>query len=168
MTGESRRRSYIAPMTSLTTSARDSRALRGAHATTAAGPVRVTAQGGDTHWSDSLDDEWVDPDGLDAAPPRPARPAWREWLFWSFLMCMALAALPLVGARWTTPQSALTGGDCGDVLLWALPAVVALPFLFLACVGELAFRPASRTPAAWGTFAAAIVIALAALPGLFA
>jgi hypothetical protein len=104
----------------------------------------------------------------EGTPASGAEPPPREWLFWSFLMGMAITALPLAGVRWTTPQAALTAGACGDVLLWALPVVMVLPFLFLGCVLELAFRPASRTPAAFGAFGAAIVIGLAAVRALVA
>jgi hypothetical protein len=175
-------------MTSLTPTPRGSRALRSAllslagrpaEAAEAHAPGRFDGPAGvastmwfgskgarRSAWVDSLDDQLEDPEWLPTVLPERCATTPRDWLFWSFLMCMALAALPLVGARWTAPQSALTGGDCSGALLWALPVVVALPFLFLACVAELAFRPASRTSAAYTTFAAAILIALAAVPGL--
>ena len=177
-------------MTSLTPTPRGSRALRSASLSLAGGsgrtaeahsPGRLDGSAGGAAtpwfasgiarrapWADSLDDELEDPDWLPVTLAPRRAPAPRDWIFWSFLMCMALAALPLVGARWTAPGSALTGGDCGGALLWALPVVIALPFLLLACVAELAFRPTSRTTAAFATFTAAILIALAALAGLLA
>jgi hypothetical protein len=107
---------------------------------------------------DSLDEvEW--PEAFEEADPPPAP---REWLFWSFFLCMAITALPLIGIRWTTPQAALTGSAIDDALLWALPAVLALPFLLLGCALELALHPASRQPGAIAGFAASLAIGLAA------
>ncbi|HEY2257906.1 MAG TPA: hypothetical protein VGI11_19895 [Variovorax sp.] len=106
---------------------------------------------------DTLDEaEW--PEAFDDEDPPPPR----EWLFWSFFLCMAITALPLIGVRWTRPPTALTGSAIEDALLWALPAVAALPFLFVGCVGELALHPASRQPGAIAGFTASLAIGLAA------
>jgi hypothetical protein len=117
---------------------------------------------------DELDeDDWPEtpdlPDRPDVAGDRSAP---RDWLFWSFFMCMAIAALPLVGIRWTSPD--LASMDCAfeDAVLLALPVVIPLPFLFAGCVGSLAFHQASRTPAAFGIFGVAMAIALAAAHAL--
>jgi hypothetical protein len=96
------------------------------------------------------------------------RQAPREGLFWSFFMYTAVAALPLVGMRWTTPEAALRSGALQDALLLALPVAVPLPFLFLGCLTTLALHPASRTPAALGTFGVAMLVGLAALHALVA
>jgi hypothetical protein len=107
---------------------------------------------------DSLDEvEWPEP--FEKADPPPAP---REWLFWGFFLCMAITALPLIGIRWTTPDGALTASAIGDALLWAFPAVLALPFLSLGCALELALHPTSRQPGAIAGFAASLALGLAA------
>ena len=98
----------------------------------------------------SLDEEdWQE------TTPMPERPgtvsaASRDWLFWSFFMCMAIAALPLVGIRWTAPDVASMDCAFEDAVLLALPVIVPLPFLFVGCTGSLIFHRDSRTPAAFG------------------
>ena len=119
------------------------------------------AEGPDWPASEMLQDpEW---DAVEAQRQQP--PMAREWLFWALLMAVAIVALPLVGSRWTAmPMAATSGSDAGDdVLLWALPVVLALPFLLLACIRELALRRAARTPEAIGSFVLALLLALAAL-----
>lgn len=120
---------------------------------------------------DELDDVDWEGDGGDgdaAAHGVRADPSSGDWLFWSFLMCMAIAALPLVGIRWTTPEGAQMAECLDDVVLWALPVFLALPWLFLGCVGTLVFRPAARTGAACWTFGAALAFGAAALCALVA
>ena len=116
----------------------------------------------------SLDEEdWQETTPM---PERPgtvsASPASRDWLFWSFFMCMAIAALPLVGIRWTAPDVASMDCAFEDAVLLALPVIVPLPFLFVGCAGSLIFHRDSRTPAAFGIFGAAMAIALAAAHAL--
>lgn len=96
-----------------------------------------------------------------ASAPRAVTEA-DEWRFWGLLMCMALVALPLIGARWASPQGALRGAACAQTLLWALPVVLALPPLFVGCVAELVKRPDARTASALGSFSAAMALAVAA------
>lgn len=100
--------------------------------------------------------------------PASEAPIPQDWLFWSFFMCTAIAALPLVGIRWTTPDVASMACAFEDAILLALPVVIPLPFLFMGCVGALTFHPASRTPAAFGIFGVAMAIALAAAHALLA
>ncbi|MGJ7510142.1 hypothetical protein [Variovorax sp. GT1P44] len=117
---------------------------------------------------DELDEEdWQEttpmPDRPDTAS---ASPAGRDWLFWSFFMCMAVAALPLVGIRWTAADAASMECAFEDAVLLALPVVIPLPFLFVGCLGSLVFHRPSRTPAAFGIFGMAMAIALAAAHAL--
>ena len=108
-------------------------------------------------------DEW---DEADLAPPLIAKaqqPAPGDWLFPSFFLCMAVAALPLLGLRWTAPEGLTTWRVLADSLVFALPLIIPLPFLFAGCVIALAVRPASRTPAALGFLVAALVIGFAGL-----
>jgi hypothetical protein len=100
--------------------------------------------------------------------PQPQQPAPEpcDWLFWSFFMCMAVAALPLVGIRWTTPEGAHQATAFEDALLLALPVVLPLPFLLIGCVATLAWRPSARTPGAWIGFGAALALGSAALHAL--
>jgi hypothetical protein len=112
-----------------------------------------------THPEDWDDTHWQEP----AAPRRMDDPASLEWLFWGFLLCMAVAALPLVGIRWTTPEGAQMGAVLDDVALLAIPVLVPLPFLFAGCVGVLASNAASRTPSALASFAMAVAIGLAGI-----
>ncbi|WP_162572268.1 hypothetical protein [Variovorax sp. PBL-H6] len=103
---------------------------------------------------------------LDAAPPltsKTQQPVPGDWLFPSFFLCMSVAALPLLGLRWTTPEGLATWGVFADALVFALPVLMPLPFLFAGCVFVLAMRPASRTPAALGFFLASLVMGCAAL-----
>ncbi|MDR6536619.1 hypothetical protein [Variovorax soli] len=92
-----------------------------------------------------------------------ASPAPGDWLFPSFFLCMAVAALPLVGARWTMGAGTLTWHAVEGVVLLALPVILPLPFLFAGCVVALALHPTSRTPAASGFFCVGLGIGLAAL-----
>ena len=98
-------------------------------------------------------------------PKKSEQPAPGDWLFPSFFLCMAVAALPLIGTRWTTAGMA-TWRAVEEVVLLALPVIIPLPFLFAACVVALAFHPASRTPAAFGFLCLAMAIGLAALHAL--
>ena len=111
-------------------------------------------------------------DGDDDAPPpwpdlppklRRSDPASLEWLFWGFFLCMAVAALPLVGIRWTTPEGAQLGEALDDVLWLALPVLLPLPCLFAGCVGALVLNTASRTAASLAGFGLGIAIGLAAV-----
>ncbi len=117
-------------------------------------------------------ERWADVDDADApwqavpAEPEPSSAAPREWVFWAFLMCMAIAALPLVGMRWTTPPPVAESAALEDALLLALPVVIPLPFLFLECLAELALRPAARTAIAYGTLGAGLAMGLAAMLAL--
>lgn len=107
-----------------------------------------------------------DLDEADLAPPLMAKaeqPAPGDWLFPSFFLCMAVAVLPLLGLRWTTPEGLATWRVFADALAFALPVMIPLPFLFAGCVFALAVRPASRTPAALGFLVAALVIGFAGL-----
>ena len=61
---------------------------------------------------------------------------------------MALAVLPLLGLRWTTPEGLTAWRVFVDALAFSLPVIIPLPFLFAGCVFTLAARPASRTPEA--------------------
>ena len=114
---------------------------------------------------DDLDAPWQAVPGEPAEPPG-ASAAPREWVFWAFLMCMAIAALPLVGMRWTTPPPLAESAALEDALLLALPVVIPLPFLFLECLAELALRPAARTAVACGTLGAGLALGLAAILAL--
>jgi len=116
----------------------------------------------------TLMEEWDEVNWQEAPGRTSTEPSQWEWLFWGFFLCMALAALPLVGIRWTTPEVALAGRAFKDAVLLALPVVVPLPFLFLGCVTALAHHAASRTPAAFAAFGAAMAIGLAALHALVA
>ena len=113
-------------------------------------------------------EELDEPDWPGPLHKEAADPPTREWLFWGFLICMAIAALPLVGIRWTTPEWARTAAAFEGAVLLALPVLAVLPFLFLGCVGALASHPASRTPAAFVALAAAVAIGLAAVHALMA
>ena len=95
------------------------------------------------------------------------RPTPGDWVFPSFFLCMAVVALPLVGTRWTTPESMATWSAFADALVFSLPILVPLPFLFLGCVGMLALQPASRTPTAIGFLGAAVLLGLAGIHALF-
>jgi len=103
-------------------------------------------------------------------PPRLRRadPASLEWLFWSFFLCMAVAALPLVGIRWTTPEGAQLGEALDDILWLALPVLLPLPCLFAGCVGALVLNAASRTAASLAGFGLGIAIGLAAVHAVLA
>lgn len=103
-------------------------------------------------------------------PPklRRADPASLDWVFWGFLLCMAIAALPLVGIRWTTPEGAQMGESIDDVLLLALPVLIPLPGLFAGCIGVLTLNTASRTAASLVSFGAGIAIGLAAMHAVLA
>ena len=101
-------------------------------------------------------------------PEKSAQPAPGDWLFPSFFLCMAVAALPLIGTRWTTAEGMAMWRAVEEVVLLSLPVIIPLPFLFVACVVALAFHPASRTPAAFGFLCVAIGIGLAALHALAA
>ncbi|MDM0109535.1 hypothetical protein QTH97_31735 [Variovorax sp. J22R24] len=107
--------------------------------------------------------EWEETKAKVSEAPIP-----QEWLFWSFFMCTAIAALPLVGIRWTTPDVASMACAFEDAILLALPVVIPLPFLFIGCAGALTFQPASRTPAAFGIFGVAMAMALAAAHAMLA
>ncbi|WP_345535237.1 hypothetical protein [Variovorax defluvii] len=89
-----------------------------------------------------------------------------EWLFGSFLLCMAIAALPLLGMRWTLPGAMRLGAALTDTVVLSLPVVVPLPFLFLGCAAALILEPRSRTPAAFAAFGAAMAIGLTAAHAL--
>ncbi|OUM03109.1 hypothetical protein [Variovorax sp. JS1663] len=93
-------------------------------------------------------------------------PAPLEWLFGGFLLCMAIAALPLLGIRWTMPEAMRLGAALADTVVFALPVVVPLPFLFFGCAAALILQPRSRTPAAFAAFATALTIGLAAVHAL--
>lgn len=97
---------------------------------------------------------------------RRERQAPGDWLFPSFFLCMAVAALPLIGIRWTTPEGMATWHAFSDALVLALPVIVPLPFLFLGCVRMLALQPASRTPAALGFLGVAMLVGLAGVHAL--
>jgi len=105
--------------------------------------------------------DWLEPPCKQAASPPP-----REWLFWGFLICMAITAFPLLGIRWTTPEWTRTYAAFEDAVLLGLPVLAALPFLFAGCLGALARHAAARTPTAFGAFAAAMVIGIAAVHAL--
>ncbi|MDM0073812.1 hypothetical protein QTH90_05435 [Variovorax sp. J2P1-59] len=125
--------------------------------------ARGTADGADA--LEELDEvEWQEA----AAATAHETPVPQDWLFWSFFMCTAIAALPLIGIRWTTPEVASTACAFEDAILLALPVVIPLPFLFMGCVGVLVFQPASRTPAVFGIFGVAMALALAAAHALLA
>jgi hypothetical protein len=115
-------------------------------------------------WANVVDDDT----SWQAVPAEPAAAsaAPREWVFWAFLMCMAIAALPLVGMRWTTPPPLAESAALEDALLLALPVMIPLPFLFLECLAELALRPAARTVAAFGAVGVGLAMGLAALLAL--
>lgn len=107
----------------------------------------------------------------EAARPVPltiksTRQAPGDWLFPSFFLCMAVAALPLIGARWTMPEGMATWNAFADALVFSLPVIVPLPFLFLGCVGMLVFKPASRTSTACGFLSASILLGLAGMYAL--
>lgn len=89
-----------------------------------------------------------------------------DWVFPSFFLCMAVVALPLIGTRWTTPESMASWHSFADSLVFALPLIVPLPFLFLGCLGVLAFQAASRTPAAFAFLGAAMLIGIAGVHAL--
>jgi hypothetical protein len=108
-------------------------------------------------------EDWNDTVLQEPPVPRRADPSSLEWLFWGFLLCMAIAALPLVGVRWTTPEGAQMGEVLDDVVLLALPVLVPLPFLFVGCVRVLASNAASRTPSTLASFAMALAIGLAGI-----
>lgn len=95
------------------------------------------------------------------------RPTPGDWVFPSFFLCMAVVALPLIGTRWTTPGSMVTWSAFADALVFSLPVIVPLPFLFLGCLGMLALQPASRTPTALGFLGAAVLIGLAGMHAVF-
>jgi hypothetical protein len=97
---------------------------------------------------------------------KSARPAPGDWLFPSFFLCMAVAALPLIGARWTMPEGMATWKAFADALVFSLPVILPLPFLFLGCVGMLVFKPASRTSAACGFLCAGMLLGLAGMHAL--
>lgn len=110
-------------------------------------------------------------DEADRAAPltlKSTRQAPGDWLFPSFFLCMAVAALPLIGMHWTAPEGMATWRAFADALVFALPVIVPLPFLFLGCLGMLALQPASRTPAALGFLGVAMLIGLAGMHALFA
>jgi hypothetical protein len=89
-----------------------------------------------------------------------------EWLFASFLLCMAVAAFPVIGMRWTIEQAPLSGSVLEGMLLLALPVLLPLPFLFGACVASLCSGRASRCIEAWGSFCLGVATGLAALCAL--
>ncbi|NDZ17100.1 hypothetical protein C7T35_28120 [Variovorax sp. WS11] len=89
-----------------------------------------------------------------------------DWLFPSLFLCMAIAALPLMGARWTMPEGMATWNAFADALVFSLPVIVPLPFLFLGCVGMLVFKPASRTSTACGFLSASMLLGLAGIYAL--
>jgi hypothetical protein len=91
-----------------------------------------------------------------------------DWLFPSFFLCMAVAALPLIGIRWTTPEGMATWHAFADALVFSLPVIVPLPFLFLGCLGVLALQPGSRTSAAVGFLCAAMLLGFAGMCALVA
>ena len=119
-----------------------------------------------THQAHQHRNQGDEPDWPVRQPRQSTQPAPGDWLFPSFFLCMAVAALPLIGTRWTTAEGMASWHAIEDVLLLALPVLVPLPFLFVACVVALAFHPASRTPAAFGFLCVAIAIGLAALHAL--
>ena len=126
------------------------RGLRDGHAVPVGGPAE-----------DLEEVEWLERPSRAESRPWP-----HDWMFWSFLMCTAVAALPLIGIRWTTPDVASLGCAFEDAILLALPVVVPLPFLLLGCVGALVLQPASRTPEAFGLLSAATAFGLGAAPAL--
>jgi hypothetical protein len=97
---------------------------------------------------------------------KSTKPAPGDWLFPSFFLCMAVAALPLIGLHWTTPQGMATWRAFADALVFSLPVIVPLPFLLVGCLGMLALQPASRTPAALGFLGGAMLIGLAGMHAL--
>jgi len=109
-------------------------------------------------------------EGDRAAPPtlKSTKQAPGDWLFPSFFLCMAVAALPLIGMHWTAPEGVVTWRAFADALVFSLPVIVPLPILFLGCLGLLALQPASRTPEALGFLGVAMLIGLAAMHALFA
>ena len=110
--------------------------------------------------------DWHDtPETVSATPVRPVP---RDWLFWSFFMFMAVAALPLIGIRWSMPEGASMECAFEDAVLLALPVVIPLPFLFVGCAGSLVSHSPSRTPAAFATFGVAMLIGLAAAHAVLA
>lgn len=109
---------------------------------------------------DEVDWRWT-------SPAKNERPTPGDWVFPSFFLCMAVVALPLVGTRWTTPESMATWSAFADALVFSLPIIVPLPFLFLGCLGMLALQPASRTPTAIGFLGAAVLMGLAGMHALF-
>ncbi|HJS05103.1 MAG TPA: hypothetical protein VJ832_16600 [Variovorax sp.] len=121
-----------------------------------------------THPAHQHGDQGDEPDWPVRQPGKSAQPTPGDWLFSSFFLCMAVAALPLIGTRWTIGEGMASWHAIEDALLLALPVLVPLPFLFVACVVALAFHPASRTPAAFGFLCFAIAIGLAALHALIA
>jgi hypothetical protein len=107
-----------------------------------------------------------DLDEVDLAPPlivKAAQPAPGDWLFPSFFLCMAVAVLPLLGLCWTTPEGLTTWRVFVDALVFSLPVIFPLPFLFAGCIFTLAARPASRTSEALGFLVMALVMAFAGL-----
>ena len=117
-----------------------------------------------TQPADELDEvEWPQPL---ATKDGGWNPAPLEWLFGSFLLCMAIAALPLVGIRWTLPDAMRLGAALADAVVLALPVALPLPFLFLGCAAALILQPRSRTPAAFAAFTAGLAIGLAAAHAL--
>lgn len=90
-----------------------------------------------------------------------------EWVFVSFLLCMAVAAFPVIGMRWTIEQAPLSAGVLEGMLLLALPVLIPLPFLFGGCVASLCSGQASRCVEAWGSFCLGVATGLAALCALW-
>lgn len=99
-----------------------------------------------------------------ASKSKPQTPG--DWLFPSFFLCMAIVALPLIGTRWTTPESMAAWSSFVDALVFSLPIIVPLPFLLLGCLGTLVLQPASRTPAALGFLGTAMLIGLGGIHAL--
>jgi hypothetical protein len=107
-----------------------------------------------------------DLDNVDLAAPlmvKGAQPAPGDWLFPAFFLCMAVAVLPLLGLRWTTPEGLTAWRVFVDALAFSLPVIIPLPFLFVGCVFALAARPASRTPEALFFLVVALAIGFAGL-----
>ncbi|CAN7735931.1 hypothetical protein LJR084_006453 [Variovorax sp. LjRoot84] len=103
-----------------------------------------------------------------ASASKSERQTHGDWVFPSFFLCMAVTALPLIGTRWTTPEGMATWSSFADALVFSLPVIVPLPFLFLGCLGTLALQPASRTPAALGFLGTAMLLGLAGIHALLA
>jgi hypothetical protein len=58
------------------------------------------------------------------------------------------------------------GGAIEGLALFAFPFVLPLPFLFLGCIGALAFIAKARNPVSVATLALATAIAAAAVHAL--